>query len=132
MSERGFWLLMIAVGVAIPLGSELRRLLRSVRHPNEPPEPGRAYTLLLAAIGFAGLMATISTPLVYDEGPSASRMVAGPGMYPPKDFKAYGIVAFHTRPTGDDKSRFEIICNAYVSALLYYRDVKSPLEKQVV
>jgi hypothetical protein len=61
-----------------------------------------------------------------------SRIFAGPGQYPPRQFKAYGIVAFKTRPTGADKARYEMICDAYVAGLLHYTSVKVPLEQQMV
>lgn len=61
-----------------------------------------------------------------------SRMFAGPGQYPPREFRAYGIVAFNSLPTGPDKNRYAMICDAYVSALLYFKDVQAPLEKQMV
>jgi hypothetical protein len=41
-------------------------------------------------------------------------------------------VAFKTRPTTTDKSRYEMICDAYVSVLLHYTSVKVPLEQQMV
>jgi hypothetical protein len=61
-----------------------------------------------------------------------SRMFAGPGQYPPREFKAYGVVAFNSLPTDADKDRYGMICNAYVSSLLYFKDVQAPLEKQMV
>jgi hypothetical protein len=57
----------------------------------------------------------------------ASRLFAGPTQYPPTDFAAYGIVAFKTRATAEDKPRYEMICNAYVAGLLHVSDVKVPV-----
>lgn len=61
-----------------------------------------------------------------------SRMFAGPSQYPPKTFKAYGIVAFPSRPTSDDFARYEMICDAYVAGLLHYTSVKVPVKEQMV
>jgi hypothetical protein len=61
-----------------------------------------------------------------------SRMFAGPGQYPPTEFKAYGVVAFNSLSTDADKDRYSMICNAYVSSLLSFKNVKAPLEKQMV
>lgn len=61
-----------------------------------------------------------------------SRIFAGPGQYPPRQFKAYGIVAFKTRPTAVDRPRYDMICDAYVSGLLHYTSVKAPLQQQMV
>jgi Small metal-binding protein len=69
---------------------------------------------------------------VQSEAVLPSRMFAGPGQYPPKQFKAYGIVAFNAGPTAADKSRYEMICDAYVTSLLHYTKVKEPMGRQMV
>jgi hypothetical protein len=61
-----------------------------------------------------------------------TRMAAGPGQFPPKQFRAYGIVAFKTRPTPADRDRYDMVCDAYVSSLAYYKDVSAPLGNQMV
>jgi hypothetical protein len=61
-----------------------------------------------------------------------SRMFAGPKQYPPSKFKAYGIVAFPARPSPDDAPRYKLICDAYVSALPHYTDVRAPFSEQMV
>jgi hypothetical protein len=61
-----------------------------------------------------------------------SRMFAGPTQYPPRQFKAYGIMAFDSLPAAGDKARYDMICDAYVSSLLHYKQVKAPLDQQMV
>ena len=41
----------------------------------------------------------------------------------PREFKAYGVVAFNSRQPSADKDRYGMICNAYVSSLLYFKDI---------
>ena len=62
----------------------------------------------------------------------ATRLFAGPTQYPPKDFKAYGIVAFKARPTPADLGRYEMICNAYVAGLLSPSEAGVPRTSQMV
>lgn len=88
--------------------------------------------MIFAALGWPGLQLIAVNPRTSTETVLASRMFAGPGQYPPDQFKAYGIVAFNTRPTGDDKARYDMMCQAYVSRLLYYQDVHAPLQNQMV
>jgi hypothetical protein len=61
-----------------------------------------------------------------------SRMFAGPTQYPPRQFKAYGIMVFNTLATARDKARYDMICDAYVSSLLHYKQVNAPLDQQMV
>jgi hypothetical protein len=61
-----------------------------------------------------------------------SRMFAGPTQYPPVQFKAYGIVAFPAISSSDDKSRYDMICNAYISALPHYTSLPLPFKEQMV
>lgn len=53
----------------------------------------------------------------------ASRLFAGPSQYPPKDFAAYGIIAFRSRATPDDRKRYLMFCEAYVAALPHTSEV---------
>jgi hypothetical protein len=90
---------------------------------------GAGSAIIINLIGQVGMQ------LVNSQPPSIvlpSRMFAGPGQYPPKQFKAYGIVAFNARPTREDKARYEMICDAYVSGLLHYTDVKARFDQQMV
>jgi len=75
---------------------------------------------------------TISQPEPAPAEVLPSRMFAGPKQYPPRQFKAYGIVAFPARPSPDDAPRYKFFCDAYVSALPHYTDVRAPLSKQMV
>jgi hypothetical protein len=61
-----------------------------------------------------------------------SRMFAGPSDYPPRNFKAYGIIAFNSLPVGEDRVRYTMICEAYVSSLVHFTQVDAPFEKQMV
>jgi hypothetical protein len=61
-----------------------------------------------------------------------TRMFAGPTQYPPQEYKAYGIVAFPSRNTADDKPRFEMICDAYRQSLLHITEARAPHYKQMV
>jgi hypothetical protein len=91
--------------------------------------------LLLGATGGPGLqfqLPGLAQSSVTSDTVLPTRMAAGPGQYPPKQFKAYGIVAFKTRPTPADRDRYDMICDAYVSSLPYYKDVKAPPNDQMV
>jgi hypothetical protein len=61
-----------------------------------------------------------------------TRVFASPNQYPPKSFAAYGIVAFPAKATTDQMPRYTIICEAYVTTLLFYTDVHVPLNRQMV
>jgi hypothetical protein len=61
-----------------------------------------------------------------------SRMFAGPQQYPPREFKAYGILAFNSGPTQSDKSRYDMFCDAYTKSLVHYTTVKAPFRQQMV
>jgi hypothetical protein len=41
-------------------------------------------------------------------------------------------VAFKNRFTAADKDRYDMICDAYVSSLAYFKDVKAPPQRQMV
>jgi hypothetical protein len=109
-----------------------------------PMAPGvnLAFGIAQAIVGAALLFGSVGGPgfqLVKYKGGGPepetilpSRIFAGPGQYPPRQFKAYGIVAFKTRPTAADRSRYDAICDAYVSGLLHYTSVKAPLQQQMV
>ncbi len=62
----------------------------------------------------------------------ASRIFAGPGMFPPEHFAAYGIIAFKSRPLPSDRERFINICFGYVAALLTPSELDIPIDRQLV
>jgi hypothetical protein len=82
--------------------------------------------------GWPGEVPVSTNASVNPDAVLPTRMAAGPGQYPPSQFKAYGIVAFKTGPTAADKDRYDMICDAYVSSLPFYKDVKAPPERQMV
>ncbi|MEY4354852.1 MAG: hypothetical protein RLZZ609_3093 [Cyanobacteriota bacterium] len=48
----------------------------------------------------------------------ASRLFAAPGQYPPRQFSAYGIVAFQSLPVDkDETNRYLSICRGFISAI---------------
>lgn len=47
----------------------------------------------------------------------ASGLFAGPGQFPPRHFRAYGILAFSSTVNDGNRSRYEAICRGYISAL---------------
>lgn len=52
------------------------------------------------------------------EGGWATRIFAGPGQFPPTDFRTYGIVAFPARAAGEDEvARHQAICRAWAAVL---------------
>lgn len=63
---------------------------------------------------------------------TVSRLFAGPGQYPPTDFAAYGMVAFPSRPTPQDRERHLKICSAYVAALPHISESRRPRREQMV
>ncbi|AVO36984.2 hypothetical protein C6Y53_04230 [Pukyongiella litopenaei] len=65
-------------------------------------------------------------------GGRASRIFAGPGMFPPDHFAAYAIIAFKSRPLAGDRDRFKAICMGYVAAILLPREIDIPLDQQLV
>lgn len=66
----------------------------------------------------------------------ASRAFAGPGQYPPTQFAAYGIVAFHSLPFDtDETNRYLNICRGYLAAVPRAKNLLDqgvPLSKQMV
>ena len=63
---------------------------------------------------------------------AATRLFAGPQQYPPKDFPAYGIFAFRSRATSQDRVRYLMFCEAYVAVLLHTSEVLMPASQQMV
>jgi hypothetical protein len=62
----------------------------------------------------------------------ASRLFAGPGQYPPTSFAAYGIVAFPSRATSEDRNRYVMLCQAYVAVLPHASELTLPDSQQMV
>ena len=92
-----------------------------------------AYASLSNYTALGGVLTVFALRDEYDAGPVLpSRMFAGPNKYPPRQFRAYAIVAFKNRPIGKDKERYSMICGAYVANLLHYTEVKAPIEDQMV
>jgi hypothetical protein len=63
---------------------------------------------------------------------AASRLFAGPGQYPPGEFAAYGILAFRSRATSQDRDRHVIICEAYIAGLPHVSELSVEPMKQMV
>jgi hypothetical protein len=63
----------------------------------------------------------------------ASRLFAGREQYPPKDFPAYGLVAFPSLPTPHDHERYLLVCEAYAATLPHADDpAMVPRKEQMV
>ena len=48
---------------------------------------------------------------------NASRLFAGPDQYPPRDFAAYGILAFRSEATSQSQNRYLAICEGFLASL---------------
>ena len=68
-----------------------------------------------------------------DSNVTASRIFAGPEQYPPNNFLAYGILAFPSRASENDKARHMMFCDAYIAALPHSSELFNvPISKQMV
>ena len=63
---------------------------------------------------------------------TASRIFASPTQYPPKEFAAYGILAFRSRSSAYDRDRHLMICNAYVATISHASELAVPRAEQMV
>lgn len=63
---------------------------------------------------------------------TATRIFAGPGQYPPAEFKAYGILAFPARATSATRARHIYICEAYLGRLPHTSEAAVPRAQQMV
>lgn len=64
----------------------------------------------------------------------ATRAFAGPGQYPPKDFAAYGIIAFRAAVTPDSLNRYLAICRGFLAgipAATELEDLGVPMKQQM-
>jgi hypothetical protein len=133
----------VTAAIGLALLTEVFLRFRAQRD-GEPGQPRIRYyaldgivgiLLLLGVVGPGGLRFQLPGPSESSTTQASiqpTRMAAGPGQYPPKRFRAYGIVAFKSRLTSANKDRYNLICEAYVSAISYYGDVKAPLSDQMV
>lgn len=82
---------------------------------------------------FGDTLATIdgASPDIFGEQEKATRIFAAPNQYPPKDYAAYGILAFRANASEADVAWHLDICKAYVSALPLSTP-KSDKSKQMV
>jgi hypothetical protein len=62
----------------------------------------------------------------------ASRLFAGPSQYPPEEFAAYGILAFRSRASSQDRARHLMICESYASTLPHADELAYPRSEQMV
>ena len=63
---------------------------------------------------------------------TASRGFAGPSQMPPRDFAAYGILAFKRRASDYVRDRHLLICEAYLNSLPAASELGLPLSEQMV
>ncbi len=63
---------------------------------------------------------------------AASRLFAGPNQYPPTSFAAYGILAFPSRPTPNDRDRYKMFCEAYMAVFSLAWELGIPDSQQMV
>jgi hypothetical protein len=62
----------------------------------------------------------------------ATSVFVEPHDYPPREYGAYGIVAFPSAPTSNTRSRFIRVCEAYVATLPPAATATVPLDRQMV
>jgi hypothetical protein len=62
----------------------------------------------------------------------ASRLFAGPNQFPPRNYAAYGILAFPSRATSNDRDRYKMFCEAYVAVLPLAWELSVPDSQQMV
>lgn len=62
----------------------------------------------------------------------ASRLFLGRDSFPPEAFAAYGILAFQTLSTSEDRQAYMAICEAFFGALLNSDDVAADISRQMV
>jgi hypothetical protein len=62
----------------------------------------------------------------------ATSVFVAPHDYPPRDYGAYGIVAFPSAPTPGTRPRFIKVCEAYVATLPPATDSEVPFDQQMV
>jgi hypothetical protein len=80
---------------------------------------------------FRHLMPSTGIPSTSQEVTS-TRGFAGPRQYPPEDFAAYGIIAFRSRASAHDRSRYLMLCDAYVATIPHFSELKIRKSEQMV
>lgn len=63
---------------------------------------------------------------------SATRGFAGPSQFPPREFSAYGVLAFKRRASSFDRDRHLMICEAYLSALPHETEIDAATADQMI
>lgn len=90
----------------------------------ESPPPGRLFVHVVPASQTLA-NATNSTPV------RASRIFSGPEDFPPREFAAYGILAFPARASSHDRDRHLMICEAYVNSIRSHKKLGLPTKMQM-
>jgi hypothetical protein len=115
----------VAVGVLLYWYKAAPPPPRVTLRPSAPPLPEEVTSRL------SGATSTVFRPSMLSV--RASRVFTGPEQYPPKDFAAYGIVAFRSAPTDYDRHRFLLVCEAYSASLPHTHDLPNvPRDEQMV
>ena len=108
--------------------SGMTKIITTVLPPPPPPPPAPVVMPAPAPMIEPAAM-------IMEEGPDrvyASRMFMGRDTFPPEDFAAYGILAFDTSPTSEDRPLYITICEAFFSALVNSDDVEAATNVQMV
>jgi hypothetical protein len=77
------------------------------------------------------LQAKLAALEAAEAGVLASRLFAGPSQYPPESFAAYGILAFRSRASPQDRARHLMICEAYVTGLPHVSELDVDISDQM-
>lgn len=107
------------IGQLMRLSGDVALVKRLLPQPAASPSAGAA-----ATIGLSG-MSHVSSLI------RASRLFAGPDDYPPRQFAAYGILAFKSEASTYDRARHLMICQAYVSSIRPFDQVGLPVSAQM-
>jgi hypothetical protein len=105
--------------------------------PPKPPTPAHT-TKAIQTVTLPAYVQTVDPAPVVVEAPvntgrvQATRLFTGRDSFPPEAFAAYGILAFRTLSTSEDKAQYVAICEAFFSALLNSDDVAAPKSAQMV
>jgi len=101
--------------------------------------PTSEWSSVLASSSSPSILITASSQQVLPPGLDLSetfkayRIFAGPTQYPPKDYAAYGIIAFPIKASSiEERQRHETICRAYVESLKVSFGLPLPKAEQMV